>query len=163
VTLDPNTAHPQLLISENLRGVTWKSARQDQPKTTERFTFWCCVLGREGFKEGRHCWEVEVDGEVEGDAWWAVGVARASVNRTECVKLSPESGIWGAEHWKYQFVALTYPCTPLSSSLVARRLWVCLDCTQGLVTFLNADSGAEIFTFPQAVFNGESIHPWFML
>ncbi|NXO60293.1 TRI38 ligase, partial [Aramus guarauna] len=57
--------------------------------------------------------------------------------------------------------SLTSPPNSLSPIPIPRRLWVCLDCTQGLVTFIDSDSGVEIFTFPPASFNGEIIRPWF--
>nr|AJG01859.1 BG2 [Nipponia nippon] len=110
VTLDPDTARSDLVLSNDLRRVTRESTWLNLPDILKRFDYWCCVLGREGFKEGRHCWEVEVEGKVGGDS---------------------------------------------------RRILVCLDCTQGLVTFINAESGVEIFTFPPALFNGEIIRPWF--
>ncbi|NXS92512.1 BT2A2 protein, partial [Jacana jacana] len=144
VTLDPDTAHRYLGLSEDLRRVKCGTAWQNLPETPERFSYHCCVLGREGFREGRHCWEVEVEGEVGGDSW-AVGVARESVERKQRVKLNPQTGLWGVGHWEGLFKGLTNPLTPLS--LLPRRIWVCLDCTRGMVTFLNADTGGEIFTF----------------
>ncbi|KGL94463.1 Butyrophilin subfamily 2 member A2, partial [Charadrius vociferus] len=159
VTLDPKTAHPALVVSEDLRSVAREREEQDMTDTPERFTVRCCVLGREGFREGRHCWEVEV--EAGGNSWWAVGVARESVERKKYVVLSPGAGIWAVEHWAEQFKSLTSPPTVLSLSPHPRRIWVCLDCTQGLVTFINADNGVEIFTFPPAAFNGETLRPWF--
>ncbi|GAB0201652.1 butyrophilin subfamily 1 member A1-like [Grus japonensis] len=159
VTLDPNSAHSQLVLSADGRSVRRGRARQDLPDTPERFDTRCCVLGQEGFREGRHCWEVEVKGEVGGDSWWAVGVARDSVDRKGDPALSPAGGVWGVQHWEGHFVSLT--SRPRSLGRVPRRFWVCLDCTQGLVTFIDADSGVEIFTFPPALFNGETIRPWF--
>ncbi|KAM6107029.1 LOW QUALITY PROTEIN: butyrophilin subfamily 1 member A1-like [Phoenicopterus ruber ruber] len=163
VTLDPNMAHSQLVLSEDLRRVRWESAWRDLPDTPERFIYWRCVLGREGFREGRHCWEVEVEGKVGGDSWWGVGVARDSVERKRLMDLSPETGIWAVGNCYGPFMSLTSPPTPLSLSLLPRRIWVCLDCTQGLVTFINAHSGGEIFTFPPASFNGDIIRPWFQV
>ncbi|NXK27366.1 BT1A1 protein, partial [Arenaria interpres] len=150
VTLDPNTAYPQLLLSEDLRSVKNGTIWRIMPDTPERFTFWRCVLGQERFREGRHCWEVEVKGEVGGDSWWGVGVARESVERKKLLVLSPEEGIWAVRRWEGQFEALTSTRTVLSLSPLPRRIWVCLDCTQGLVTFLNADTGGKIFAFPPA-------------
>ncbi|XP_054663463.1 butyrophilin subfamily 3 member A2-like isoform X3 [Grus americana] len=159
VTLDPDSAHSRLVLSADGRSVRRGRARQDLHDTPERFDTRCCVLGQEGFREGRHCWEVEVKGEVGGDSWWAVGVARESAYRKGYPDLSPEGGIWAVCHWKGQFVSLT--SSPTSLSPIPRRLWVCLDCTQGLVTFIDAESGVEIFTFPPASFNAEIIRPWF--
>ncbi|XP_074020856.1 butyrophilin subfamily 3 member A2-like [Numenius arquata] len=161
VTLDPNTAHPLLVLSEDLRSVRCGTTRWNLPDTPERFSYWCCVLGQERFREGRHCWEVEVKGEVGGDSWWGVGVARESMERKRGVFLSPEEGVWAVRRYKGQFKALTSPPTVLSLSLVPRRIWVSLDCTRGLVTFLNANTGVEIFTFPPASFHGETLRPWF--
>ncbi|EOA93041.1 Butyrophilin subfamily 1 member A1, partial [Anas platyrhynchos] len=79
VTLDPDTAHPLLVLSQNKSSVRWETERQQLPYTPERFNTSCCVLGREEFREGRHCWLVEVEGEGLKHSGWAVGVARASV------------------------------------------------------------------------------------
>ncbi|XP_075769752.1 butyrophilin subfamily 3 member A3-like isoform X2 [Pelodiscus sinensis] len=58
VTLDPDTAHPQLVLSEDGKHVSWERTRQPLTDTPERYDFWECVLGREGFTSERHCWEV---------------------------------------------------------------------------------------------------------
>ncbi|CAM4668583.1 unnamed protein product [Caretta caretta] len=79
VTLDPDTAHPDLTVSADRRHVRWGDTRQDLPDNPERCDTVPCVLGCEGFTSGRHYWEVEV--EMEGRGLCAVGVARESVGR----------------------------------------------------------------------------------
>ncbi|NXN94296.1 TRI38 ligase, partial [Rhinopomastus cyanomelas] len=76
---------------------------------------------------------------------WAVGVARESVERKRCVELKPQNGFWGLCHDEGKFEALTDSPTSLSCSSIPRRIWVCLDCQQGLVSFTDGDTGAEIF------------------
>nr|XP_006110800.1 butyrophilin subfamily 1 member A1-like [Pelodiscus sinensis] len=157
VTLDPDTAHPQLTLSEDGKHVRQADTRQRLPSTPERFDPVFCMLGREGFTSGRHCWEVEV-----GDGrHWAVGVARESINREDWNSQNPSGRIWAVEQWGDQFWALTHPATLLPLSKVPSRIRVCLDCDQRQVTFINAANEATIFTFPAGSVSEQSIQPWF--
>ncbi|XP_044837259.1 butyrophilin subfamily 1 member A1-like [Mauremys mutica] len=159
VTLDPDTAYPHLVLSEDRKSVRRGDTRQDLPDNPERFDTEPCVLGCEGFTSGRHCWEVEV-----GDGrFWAVGVARESVGRKGWISFSPEGGIWAVGRcrwWGGEFQALTSPVTPLPLSQVPSRIRVCLDCDRGQVTFIDAGDEAPIFTFPPGSVPGERIRPW---
>ncbi|NXY80772.1 BT1A1 protein, partial [Glareola pratincola] len=79
------------------------------------------------------------------DSRWAVGVASEFVERKKYMDMNPANGIWAVQHYYGQFKSLTSPRTLLPQSPFPRRIWVCLDCTQGVVTFLNADTGVQIF------------------
>uniref|UniRef100_A0A8C3XMJ7 Zinc finger protein RFP-like n=1 Tax=Chelydra serpentina TaxID=8475 RepID=A0A8C3XMJ7_CHESE len=156
VTLDPDTAHPQLVLSEDRKNVRQGDTRQRLPDNPERFDTEPWVLGCEGFTSGRHFWEVEV-----GDGpFWAVGVARESARRKGGISLIPEGGIWAVQWWLCQFRALSSPVTPLPLSRVPSRIRVCLDCDRGQVTFIDAGDEAPIFTFPPGSVPGERIRPW---
>ncbi|XP_067169812.1 butyrophilin subfamily 1 member A1-like isoform X31 [Apteryx mantelli] len=159
VSLDPDTAHPQLILSEDCRGVRWGDTRQNLPNSQKRFDSSFCVLGRKGFIVGKHWWEVE--GEVGAESHWAVGVARESLRRKGPIEPSPDKGIWAVQYQKGKFEALTSPPTTLSFSPVPKRIWVCLDCTGGQVTFVSADNGAEIYTFRSFPLVWGRIRPWF--
>ncbi|XP_075774213.1 E3 ubiquitin-protein ligase TRIM39-like [Pelodiscus sinensis] len=157
MTLDPDTAHPLLVLSEDQRRVTWERRRQRVPDTPERFDTELCVLGREGFTSGRHYWEVE----VEGGRIWAVGVAREPVSRKGGVDFSPEQGVWAVQGRGDQCWACISPGKriDLPQGQAPHRVRVYLDCEGGRVAFYDAGSGESIFTFPPAPFAGERICP----
>ncbi|KAK2831756.1 hypothetical protein Q7C36_016842 [Tachysurus vachellii] len=64
LTLDPNTAHHQLILSEKNRVVTWSKTRQRYSDHPERFNFYTQVLCKESVC-GRCYWEVEWSGDVD--------------------------------------------------------------------------------------------------
>lgn len=69
VTFDPETAHPNLILSEDLKTVTFNAAKQPYPSSPQRFTSFFQVLSTQSFCEGDHCWEVELEGSP-----WIIGV-----------------------------------------------------------------------------------------
>ncbi|XP_053235562.1 zinc finger protein RFP-like [Podarcis raffonei] len=165
VTLDPDTVHPELILSEDQKSLRWGEKPQALPDNPERFSGWPCVLGREGFTAGRHFWEVT----VESGEGWALGVAKKSVERKGSFSLSfvdfcPERGIWAVGKWESEYCACTFPDdSPLSLSEEPRRIRVTLDYEGGRVSFSDADSGAELYTFSGASFSGETLLPFFRL
>uniref|UniRef100_A0A8K9XYU6 Fish virus induced TRIM protein n=1 Tax=Oncorhynchus mykiss TaxID=8022 RepID=A0A8K9XYU6_ONCMY len=76
LTLDPNTAHTHLSLSEGNRKVTNIGQVQPYPDHPDRFTYWCQVLCREGLS-GRCYWEVEWTGDVH------TAVSYKDISRTE--------------------------------------------------------------------------------
>ncbi|XP_053235818.1 zinc finger protein RFP-like isoform X3 [Podarcis raffonei] len=160
VTLDPDTAHPKLILSKDRKSLRWGDKPQALPDNPERFSYYFCVLGREGFTAGRHFWEVTV-GSGE---WWDVGVARKSVRRKGSFPLFPEEGIWAVRKRGGEYWACTSPdYSPLSLREKPRRIRVTLDYEGGRVSFSDADSGAELYTFSGASFSGETLLPFFHL
>ncbi|XP_042310936.1 butyrophilin subfamily 3 member A3-like isoform X3 [Sceloporus undulatus] len=159
VTLDPDTANHDLILSADqknvIQGFMWNSL----PDNPQRFDTERCVLGKEGFCSGRHYWEVEV-GE---DGYWAVGVARYSVKRKGRLSLDPDEGIWAVEkYWvqTVQYQALTIPQTPLPLRKRPRKLGIYLDYELEQVAFHDVNHKMHIFTFSSADFNEEKIFPF---
>ncbi|KAI5613468.1 stonustoxin subunit alpha-like, partial [Silurus asotus] len=61
LTLDPNTAHPQLIVSEKNRAVRRSDTKQQYSDHPKRFDSWVQVLCKESVC-GRCYWEVEWSG-----------------------------------------------------------------------------------------------------
>ncbi|XP_042306648.1 E3 ubiquitin-protein ligase TRIM7-like isoform X2 [Sceloporus undulatus] len=158
VTLDPETAHPHLIFSEDHRTVTYREKPQDLPDNPERFYPNPYVLGCEGFTGGRHFWDVII-GSEEG---WAVGVARKSVERKDSFFYTPKEGIWDMGKWANAYRAYD-PSDDLVLTLKEelKVIRVTLNCEGGRVAFYNADTADLIFEFPPASFSGETLLPSF--
>uniref|UniRef100_A0A8C0H560 Butyrophilin subfamily 1 member A1 n=1 Tax=Chelonoidis abingdonii TaxID=106734 RepID=A0A8C0H560_CHEAB len=153
VTLDPDTAHPNLDLSEDRKHVshgTW-----DPPNKSEGFEHDIWVLGAEGFAGGRRYWEVEVGGKIG----WYLGVCRESVSRKGKVTLTPEDGYWVVWLKGGVYQALTSPPTSLPMSIKPSRVGIFLDYEAGEVSFYNVTDRSRLFTFTDT-FSG-TLRPYF--
>ncbi|XP_014817576.1 PREDICTED: tripartite motif-containing protein 15-like, partial [Calidris pugnax] len=160
MTLDPETAHARLYLSEDCKLVFQEIFDQDVPYNLGRFKFEPCVLGSRGFTSGWHRWEVEVHREGAS----AIGVAKDSVPRDCWFSLNPDEGIWAVCRNQNRYKALTSPAhTPLTLRRVPKRIRICLDYEEGRVVFFDAESKERIFAFPPVSFQGERVFPWFMV
>ncbi|NXW55566.1 TRI27 protein, partial [Eurystomus gularis] len=157
VTLDPDTANAQLVLSRDRRGVRWTDEEQDLPPAPQRFDVFCCVLGHQSFTMGRHWWEVE----VAGSRTWALGVARRSVARKGWLEFHPEKGIWAVGRCRNRYHAFTSPITTFPTTGETEKVQVVLDYGGGQVAFHLGEHQPPIFTFQKATFGGESVFPFF--
>ncbi|XP_071374212.1 E3 ubiquitin-protein ligase TRIM21-like [Centroberyx affinis] len=144
VTLDPDTAHPKLVLSDNKKQVHHGDIALSLPDNPERFYPGISVLGKEGFSSGRFYYEVQVKGKTE----WDIGVGRESVRRKGGNMLNPEGGYWtlGLRNSK-DYWALTSPPTPLPLVETPQRVGVYVDLEWGQVSFYNVESGSHIYSF----------------
>ncbi|XP_066577930.1 butyrophilin subfamily 1 member A1-like [Amia ocellicauda] len=155
VTLDPDTAHCDLTLSEDGKRVRWGD-RQRLPENPQRFNRWSCVVSRESFTSGRHYWVVEVNGRCR------IGVTRESAQRRQGLRFTPQQGYWGLKCWSSSLSTLTDPETLLPQSLLPRKLGVCVDIEERQVSFYRVESRTHIYTFTDMQFTeGEKIYPFF--
>ncbi|XP_030632531.1 butyrophilin subfamily 2 member A1-like [Chanos chanos] len=156
VILDPDTAHPELILSEDGKEVKHGNVRQNLPDNPERFNSWANVLGKEGFSSGRFYYEVE----VRGKAMWDLGVTGESSNRKGNICLSPEDGYWsmclrnGDEYW-----ANDSPSVLLSLRQKPQRVGVFVDYEEGLVSFYDVEASSHIYSFTGQSFT-EKLYPF---
>ncbi|KFP04148.1 Butyrophilin subfamily 1 member A1, partial [Calypte anna] len=155
VTLDPSTAGPEVILSEDLKEATWGRPVQGWSQNPGRFDTDPCMLAKEGFTSGRHYWEVEATGR-----FWAVGVAPESVQRKGRVLFKPNTRIWGLQKYEGICVALTAPSNT-SVPLLGGDIGVYLDYEVGQISFYAVGSRRCVFTFPGASFGGEKVFPYF--
>ncbi|KAF4116708.1 E3 ubiquitin-protein ligase TRIM35-like [Onychostoma macrolepis] len=137
VILDPNTAHQYLVLSDDLTSVKWRGNKQPLYDNTERFDFYSCILGAEGFNSGTHCWDVEVK-ESPG---WTVGVTTASNQRKGRDFFN--TNVWSVQHDKYQL--LKCPGFPVKQDL--EKVRVKLNYDKGMVSFSDPVTNTHLHTF----------------
>ncbi|XP_058665829.1 E3 ubiquitin-protein ligase TRIM7-like [Ammospiza caudacuta] len=158
VRLDPQTAHPCLMLLDNNKLVQFSSHEQSLPNTPKKFTRTLSVLGSQGFTSGRHYWEVEV-GEKGS---WAVGVALGSVLRKDLVSLLSSEKVWALRlhlPGEYSTICITPEVLALREKL--QRIRVCLDYEMGRVSFYNAKDMSLILQL-EATFT-EKVFPYFWI
>lgn len=145
VTLNPVTAYPFLILSEDRKQVKRGEKLQFYRNSPHRFDVWSCVLAKEGFSSGRHYWEVCV-GENKD---WKLGVVCESAQRKGLFDMCPANGYYAIWWSSSQLRALTAP--PLTKVKghhpKLRQVGVFVDVEEGQVSFYNVKSGSEIYSF----------------
>uniref|UniRef100_A0A8C1RPD5 Uncharacterized protein n=1 Tax=Cyprinus carpio TaxID=7962 RepID=A0A8C1RPD5_CYPCA len=136
VILDPNTAHPCLILSGDLTSVRYIWDKQPLPDNPERFDICGCVLGLEGFNSGTHCWEVV----VKESECWSLGVTTASNQRKG--RDFFRNDVWCVQYDPYRLLG---PGFPVKQELKCVR--VDLDYDRGMVSFSDPVTNTHLHTF----------------
>ncbi|XP_042372450.1 tripartite motif-containing protein 16-like protein, partial [Plectropomus leopardus] len=148
ITLDPNTAHTRLLLSDGDRKVTKTRQPRSYSDHPDRFTSRCQVLSRESLT-GRCYWEVERRGVV------CLAVAYKNISRT---------GSWTESGFGHNDKSWALsPCTqnsifwynnvhtPVSGPL-SSRVGVYLDQSAGILSFYSVSETMTLLHRVQTTF-----------
>ncbi|XP_078141065.1 NACHT, LRR and PYD domains-containing protein 3-like [Centroberyx gerrardi] len=148
LTLDPNTAHRNLSLSEDNRKVIDVTDEQPHPDHPERFDYWYQVLCKTGLT-GRCYWEVERKGSVD------IGVTYRGIRRKtrddDC-RLGGNDKSWSLycsdnsyTAWHNNRTTEIHPPLPSDSNRVA----VYLDWPAGTLSFyrVSSDTLIHLHTF----------------
>ncbi|XDC85683.1 hypothetical protein R6Z07F_016856 [Ovis aries] len=162
LTLDAASAHPDLIISQDLKTVTLNPELQRvcaEHTDPERFYPFRCVLGLPGLSSGCQTWEAELQGPGGGGC--VVGVASELVPRKGMLQIEPLSGFWALRMAGSECQALTEAGTREDLSVCPRKVGVCVNHECGKVVFYDATTSKHLYTF-HASFPGQ-IFPFFRL
>lgn len=155
VTLDPNTAAPWLILSDDLTSVRDSEGKQNLPDNPERFNPDTAVLGHRGFTSGKHAWDVNVGGNEA----WVVGVAKESVKRKEKESSVQKNGYLTVYYYHKMYFAGTSPLSRLNLKRNLQRVRVQLDIDKGRLSFYDLHDNTHIYTFKHAI--TEKVFPYF--
>ncbi|XP_051790878.1 tripartite motif-containing protein 16-like [Erpetoichthys calabaricus] len=162
ITLDPNTAHRQLNVSEENKKVTVTEKQANYDDNPDRFDNWWQILSREALTGTRCYWEVDVCGKVAEIGITYKGIGRKGNSNDS--KLGSNNHSWSMH------------CSNCSSSLWHnnkstisktaeihyRRVGVYLDWSAGILKFYGVtDSAVLLHTF-QTKYT-EPLYPAFRL
>ncbi|XP_075770560.1 uncharacterized protein LOC142823418 [Pelodiscus sinensis] len=156
ITLDADTAHPNLSIAGDKKSFTYAAQPQKVRTTPQRFDSTVCVLGSEVFSKGKHYWEVDVESSTD----WDLGVARKSVTKKGKLSLCPKEGFWvlgqsGRDYW-----VKTDPWTRVMVQKKPKKIGVYLSYQERQVTFFNVNDMSVLFIFKNCSFS-EEVCPFF--
>ncbi|KAG8007537.1 Butyrophilin subfamily 2 member A2 [Nibea albiflora] len=127
VILDPNTANPKQLLSDDMTSVR-HGERHKLPKNPERIEMHPCVLSSGGFNSGTHSWAVE----VKNNTFWDLGILQESVQRKEQIL----TGYWEICHFDGKYMAVSPPRrSKVLSVKKLERIRVHLDWNKGKLSF----------------------------
>ncbi|XP_029608073.1 butyrophilin subfamily 2 member A1 isoform X6 [Salmo trutta] len=155
VTLDPDTAHCKLILSQDGKQVRHGELNQVLSDNGKRFTNWSCVLGNVGFS-GKFYYEVKVEGKTE----WTLGVVRKSINMNESLRPIPNKGYWTVELKDGKYTAHADSPVNLLLREKPQKVGVFVDYEKCQVSFYNVEDRCHIYSFTVCTFT-KKLYPFF--
>ncbi|XP_048179829.1 E3 ubiquitin/ISG15 ligase TRIM25 [Corvus hawaiiensis] len=159
ITLDYNTAHNTVVLSENYTKMSISDTSAGHRYHPQRFTDYRQVLGFQCFKRGIHYWEVE----LQHNSFCGVGICYGSMERQGPEsRLGRNSKSWCIE-WLNSKISSwhndTEKCLPITK---ATKIGVLLHCDGGFVIFMAVGEKHNLIYKFKAQFT-EALYPAFWL
>ncbi|XP_036595376.1 tripartite motif-containing protein 14 isoform X1 [Trichosurus vulpecula] len=148
-TLEPDTMHPRLRLSEDRLTVTCVLIGKIQLCNPQRFDKLWQVLSRDSFFSGSHYWEVDL--LKSGIGWW-IGVAYSSIERkgdSEASRLGFNRESWCLKRFDLEYWAFhNGERTRIAIDHDPERIGIFLDYEAGILSFYDITCGmTHLHTF----------------
>ncbi|CAL8386272.1 unnamed protein product [Boreogadus saida] len=155
VTLDPDTAHPKLILSEDGKQVHHVGVVKILPDNPKRFTKYILVLASQSFSSGRFYFEVQVKDKTQ----WYLGVVRESIDRIGQTSGTPETGYWTLYFDNDGLFFRDDPPVRLPLRAELQKVGVFVDYDEGLVSFYDVEARVHIYSATGCTFS-EPLYPF---
>ncbi|KAM8860819.1 tripartite motif-containing protein 14 [Synchiropus picturatus] len=142
-SLDPNTAHPKLKLSDDNKWVTYSEVQVFHTDQEARFTSFPQVLGSQALETGRWYWEVSVSMD---DGRWKVGVCTGQMERKgqkDSSRLGFNSHSWCVSYERRKVEALHNKVSEPLDADQLQKVGVFLDFEEGVLSFYNVTPGGS--------------------
>ncbi|KAG8549667.1 hypothetical protein GDO81_020221 [Engystomops pustulosus] len=157
VRLDPDTAHPDLKVSDDLKCLSRAEERQDVPDNEKRFDTRLYVHGKDVLSNNGAYWKVN----VKDANHWTIGVAKQNINRKGNLNLSTREGYWVLElnDGRYQ----VYTDQPKMKKNVKGvcNIGIYVHSKKLQIDFYDADKSQLIHSFNKNLEKNISLYPFF--
>ncbi|XP_043849559.1 tripartite motif-containing protein 48-like [Dromiciops gliroides] len=152
ITLDRKTAHPALILSEDLKTVSYGGIEEEVPNDSGSSETFFSILGTQSFTSKRYYWEVKVPDNVS----WCVGVCKISTQLEGYFVLMSvyENNAYHlyavVEHHLHRKIYSKY----LQISESDLKVGIFFDCDAGEISFYHVREKYLFYTFPTFSFSG---------
>ncbi|XP_071210484.1 E3 ubiquitin-protein ligase TRIM39-like isoform X2 [Salvelinus alpinus] len=164
ILLDPESANPDFIVSNNQKRVRVGKIIESKHdprdghghyRASHKYDGWWCALGTQGFTEGRHYWEVGVEGKTD----WRIGITKESAPRRGFVELNTSTGYGTLRMQVSGLKALTVPAVDIKIPEHLKKIGVYLDIEEGQLSFYDVVARSHIYTFNDTF--SEQVYPVF--
>ncbi|KFQ62976.1 E3 ubiquitin/ISG15 ligase TRIM25, partial [Pelecanus crispus] len=159
ITLDYNTAHNKVVLSEGYTRMSVSDIPMNYNNHPQRFTDCSQVLGFQCFKRGIHYWEVE----LQQNNFCGIGICYGSMNRHGPEsRLGRNSSSWCIEWFNCKISSWHNDVEKCLPNVKATKIGVLLHCEGGFVIFMAVGEKHNLIYKFKTQFT-EALYPAFWL